>query len=258
MTRFELNRKKGLIIGIANQHSIAWGCARAARELGAELALTYLNDKARPHVEPLAAELGAALFCRCDVAVEAEVEQVFSEIEKHWGRLDFLIHSIAWAPLADLRGRLIDSSREGFLQAMDISCHSLMRLCKRAEPLLAEGGGVIAMSYLGAERVVKNYNLMGPVKAALESAVRYLAFELGPRNIRVNAISAGPIATRAAGGLAGFDRLLEQSQALAPLARKLGIDDVGGSAAFLLLEAAAAITGEVIHVDCGGHARGPG
>ena len=258
MTRFDLSQKKGLIIGIANQHSIAWGCAKAARELGAELALTYLNDKARPHVEPLAAELGAALFCRCDVAVEAEVERVFSEIEQHWGRLDFLIHSIAWAPLADLRGRLIDSSREGFLQAMDISCHSLMRLCKRVEPLLTEGGGVIAMSYLGAERVVKNYNLMGPVKAALESAVRYLAFELGPRNIRVNAISAGPIATRAAGGLAGFDRLLEQSQTLAPLTRKLGIDDVGGSAAFLLSEAAAAITGEVIHVDCGGHARGPG
>ena len=258
MTRFDLNQKKGLIIGIANQHSIAYGCARAARELGAELALTYLNDKAKPHVEPLARELNAALFYRCDVAVEAEVEQVFAGIEKHWGGLDFLIHSIAYAPLPDLQDRLIDSSREGFLQAQDISCHSLMRLSKRAEPLLAEGGSIIAMSYLGAERVVKNYNLMGPVKAALESSVRYLARELGPSNIRVNAISAGPIATRAASGLADFDQLLEQTHALAPLARKLSIDDVGGCAAFLISEAAAAITGELIHVDCGYHSHGLG
>lgn len=254
MTRFDLSDRKGLIIGIANEHSLAYGCAKAIREQGGRLAVTYLNDKARPHVEPLATELRAELFLPCNVGDGEQVDRVFTLIREHWGELDFLIHSIAFAPLADLQGRLTDSSREGFLEAMDISCHSLMRLAKQAQPLMNNGGSILTMSYIGAERAVQNYNLMGPVKAALESAVRYLALELGPQDIRVNAISAGPVATRAASGLAEFDRLLDKASQRAPLGRPLSGDDVGSLAAFLASDGARSITGETLYVDSGYHA----
>ncbi|MCS3902717.1 enoyl-[acyl-carrier protein] reductase I [Methylohalomonas lacus] len=255
MTRFDLSNKKGLIVGIANEQSLAYGSAQAIREQGGRLAITYLNDKARPHVEPLANELGSELFLPCNVTRPDEVDAVFTQIREHWGGLDFLIHSIAYAPLADLQGRLIDSSRDGFLEAMDISCHSLMRLAKQAEPLMKDGGSILTMSYIGAERAVANYNLMGPVKAALESAVRYLAHELGPRDIRVNAISAGPVATRAASGLADFEKLIERANQHAPLNRPLSVADVGSLAAFLVADGAYSITGETLHVDGGYHAR---
>ena len=187
---FDLQGKKGLVVGIANEHSIAWGCARAFRSAGAELAVTWLNDKARPFVEPLAHELHAPIQMPLDVEQNGQMEAVFDAIGDRWGRLDFL--------LADLHGRVTDSSREGFARAMDISCHSFARMARLAEPLMKGGGSLLAMSYLGAEEVISNYGLMGPVKAALESSVRYLASELGPQGIRVNAISPGPLATRAA------------------------------------------------------------
>ncbi len=193
-----LEGRKALVIGIANEHSIAYGCARAFRAAGAEVAVTYLNEKARPFVEPLAQELEAAIFEPCDVSVAGQLEHVFDVVRERWGRLDVALHSIAFAPKADLQGRLVDSSAEGFAVAMDISCHSFIRMARLAEPLMDEGGTLFAMSYLGAERVVPNYNMMGPVKAALESSVRYLAHELGPRRIRVHAISPGPLKTRAA------------------------------------------------------------
>ncbi len=256
MSRFDLKGKKGLIVGIANQQSIAYGCAQAFREQGAELAVTYLNEKAKSHVEPLAKELDASLFMPCDVSSDEQLDALFDAVESQWGELDFLVHSIAFAPLNDLHGRLVDSSREGFLLAMDISCHSLMRLAKRAEGLMKNGGSIFAMTYVGAEKVVKNYNLMGPVKAALECSVRYLAYELGPKGIRVHAISPGPISTRAASGLAGFEMLLDESAAHAPLKKELTVEDVGALTAFLATDAAAALTGDSMHVDCGYHIIG--
>ena len=192
-----LEGRKGLVVGIANAHSIAYGCAGAFRALGAELAVTYLNDKARPYVEPLAQELQAPIFLPCDVQDDAQVDGLFAAIRQRWGRLDFALHAVAFAPKPDLQGRLTDSSREGFLMAMDISCHSFIRLARRAEPLMTDGGALLTLSFAGAERVVRNYDLMGPVKAALECAVRYLAYELGPKGIRVHALSPGPIHTRA-------------------------------------------------------------
>ena len=256
MNRFDLTGKKGLIVGIANQQSIAYGCAKALKEQGASLALSYLNEKAKPHVEPLAKELNAELFLPCDVSKQVQVDALFDEIERHWGKLDFLIHSIAFAPLDDLHGRLVDSSREGFLLAMDLSCHSLMRLVKKSEDLMKNGGSIFAMTYLGSEKVIKHYNLMGPVKAALESSVRYLAYELGAKNIRVHAISPGPIATRAASGLAEFDELLEKANQRSPLDKNLNIDDVGSLVSFLVSDAASSMTGDVIHIDSGYHIMG--
>ncbi|MBL1143000.1 MAG: enoyl-ACP reductase FabI [Proteobacteria bacterium] len=256
MSRFDLTGKKGLIVGIANQQSIAYGCAKALNEQGANLAITYLNDKAKPHVEPLADEVNADLFMPCDVTVQDQVDILFDEIENQWGELDFLVHSIAYAPLDDLHGRLIDSSRDGFLMAMDLSCHSLMRLVKKSEGLMKNGGSIFAMTYLGSEKVINNYNLMGPVKAALESSVRYLAYELGPKNIRVHAISPGPIATRAASGLAGFDNFLEMANNRSPLKNDLIVDDVGSLVCYLASDAASSMTGDVIHVDRGYHIMG--
>lgn len=251
-----LEGKKGLVIGIANQKSIAYGCAKACRAQGAELALTYLNDKAKKFVQPLAKELESELFLPCDVTNDEQLDTLFAEIEEKWGKLDFLIHSIAFAPLDDLHGRLVDSSKEGFLMAMDISCHSLMRMVKRAEPLMKEGGSVFAMSYFGAEKAIPNYNLMGPVKAALESSVRYLAYELGGKGIRVHAISPGPIQTRAASGLAEFDQLLDKAQSESMLNKPLDIDHVGALTAFLASDAASAMTGDTLYVDGGYHMVG--
>lgn len=253
MSTTDLTGKKGLVIGVANRHSIAYGCAQSLVAQGAEVAVTYINDKARSYIEPLAEELGAPLLLHCDVTSDEQLDNLFKEIEQKWGKLDFLVHSIAFAPMDDLQGRLVDSSREGFLMAMDISCHSLMRLVKRAEPLMIDGGAIFAMSYFGSEKVVDHYNLMGPVKAALESSVRYLAYELGAEKIRVHAISPGPIQTRAASGLSDFDDLLTKASNQSPLKKQLQIEDVGALVAFLASDAATAITGDTLYVDGGYH-----
>jgi enoyl-[acyl-carrier protein] reductase I len=251
-----LEGKKGLVIGIANENSIAYGCARAFRSFGAELAITYLNEKAKPYVEPLAQELEAPIFMPLDVQVEGQMEAVFAEIERRWGRLDFALHSIAFAPRADLHGRVVDCSREGFLLAMDVSCHSFIRMARLAEPLMKDGGALFTMSYFGAERVVENYNLMGPVKAALEASARYLAAELGPKGIRVHAISPGPLKTRAASGIAQFDELLDKAAARAPARSLVTIEDVGFATAGLATDAAKLITGDTIYIDGGYHIMG--
>ncbi|WP_018260539.1 enoyl-ACP reductase FabI [Methylobacterium sp. WSM2598] len=243
--------KRALVLGVANAHSIAYGCARVFRRLGAEIALTYLNEKAKPYVEPLARELNAPIFVPCDVQREGDLEAVFRQIAETWGRLDIALHSIAFAPKEDLQGRLVDSSGEGFGIAMDVSCHSFIRMARLAAPLMTEGGTLLTMSYHGASKVVPNYNLMGPVKAALESAVRYLAYELGDRDIRVHAVSPGPLKTRAASGLKDFDLLLNEAVARAPIGELVDIDDVGLTAAYLTTPFAARLTGMTVYVDGG-------
>jgi enoyl-[acyl-carrier protein] reductase I len=251
-----LTGKKGLVLGIANEHSIAYGCAQAFRALGAELAITYLNDKAKPFVAPLAAALQAPLFLPCDVRAAGQLEGVFDAIRQNWGKLDFALHAIAFAPKEDLHGRLIDCSLDGFLVAMDVSCHSFLRMSRLAEPLMSEGGALFTMSYYGAEKVIEHYNVMGPVKAALESAVRYLAYELGPRGIRVHAISPGPVKTRAASGIDHFDELMERAAQRAPARRLVSIEDVGAATAVLATDYAKLITGETAYVDGGYHILG--
>ena len=243
--------KKGLVVGVANDASIAWGCAKAFRDQGAELAITYLNDKAKTYVQPLAERLKAPIFLPLDVTQVHQQIVLFETIAKTWGRLDFLLHSIAFAPKADLQGRVTDSSREGFMTAMDISCHSLIRLVKSAETLMKDGGAVLTMSYYGANKVVTNYNLMGPVKAALEASVRYLAAELGGSQIRVNALSPGPVKTRAASGLADFDELMQKAAEEAPLRQVVTIEQIGEMAAFLVSDRARQVTGQVLYVDAG-------
>ena len=248
-----LEPKRGLVIGIANDQSIAWGCAKAFRALGAELAVTYLNDKARKYVEPLARQLEAPILMPLDVSKPGEIEAVFERIEKEWGELDFLLHSIAFAPKETLQGRVVDAPRDGFLTTMDVSCWSFIRMAHLAEPLMKNGGTLFTMSYYGSQMVVKNYNIMGVAKAALESAVRYIAAELGPKGIRVHAISPGPLATRAASGIPEFDELLEKAKEKAPARSLVSIDDVGIATAFLAHDAARLITGETLYVDGGYH-----
>jgi enoyl-[acyl-carrier protein] reductase I len=251
-----LSDKKGLVIGIANEHSIAYGCAGAFRALGAEVAITYLNEKAKPYLEPLARQLEAPILLPCDVREVGQLEAVFQVIRETWGRLDFALHSIAFAPKEDLHGRLTDCSRDGFLLAMDVSCHSFIRMARLAEPLMRNGGALFTMSYYGAERVIEHYNVMGPVKAALESAVRYLAYELGPKGIRVHAISPGPVKTRAASGIDHFDDLIERAAKLAPGRSLVSIEDVGMATAVLATDYAKLITGETVYVDGGYHILG--
>ncbi len=251
-----LEGKKGVVLGIANRRSIAYGCAAAFRFLGAELALTYLNDKARPYVEPIAEELEAPIFLPCDVEREGQLEAVFEAAEKRWGGIDFALHSIAYAPKEDLSGRLLDSSSSGFARAMDISCHSFVRMARLAEPMMNRGGAIFAMSYYGAEKVVPHYNVMGPVKAALECSVRYLAHELGPKEIRVHAISPGPIRTRAASGINEFDELLARAETRAPRHQLVTIKDVGIATAALATPAGHLITGNTIYIDGGYHVMG--
>jgi len=247
-----LDRKKGLVVGIANDQSIAWGCAKAFRALGADLVVTYLNDKAKKFVEPLARELEARLM-PLDVSVPGQMEAVFERIEAEWGRLDFVVHSIAFSPKDTLRGRVVDAPREGFLTTMDVSCWSFIRMAHLAEPLMKNGGTLFTMSYYGSQMVVKNYNIMGVAKAALESAVRYIAAELGPKGIRVHAISPGPLATRAASGIPEFDELLEKARSKAPAQSLISIEDVGVTTAFLAHDAARLITGDTLYVDGGYH-----
>jgi enoyl-[acyl-carrier protein] reductase I len=243
--------KKALVVGIANDHSIAWGCAKAFHAAGAELAVTYLNEKARPHVAPLAEAVGAPILLPLDVREDAQMDAVFEAIAERWGRLDIVLHSLAFAPLTDLHGRVVDSSREGFAAAMDISVHSFVRMAKRAEPLMAEGGALFTVSFHGADKVVSSYNIMGPVKAALEATTRELASELGPKGIRVHTLSPGPLATRAASGLKDFDALMQDALQRAPLGRLVTIEECGAMAAFLASDAAAGLTGGLHYIDGG-------
>lgn len=244
---------RALVTGVANAESIAYGCARAFSELGAELALTYLNDKAKPYVEPLANELGAALLLPLNVEDDVQLDAVFDSVRECWGSLDIVLHSIAYAPKDDLQGGLLESSAQGFAYAMDVSCHSFIRMAKRAAPLMPCGGTLFAMSYDGANRVVPNYSLMGPVKAALEASCRYLAYELGPLGIRVHAISPGPLKTRAASGLPDFDRMLAEAVERAPLGELVDIMDVGYATAYLATRYARRLTGNTVYIDGGAH-----
>jgi len=245
--------KVGLVAGVANEHSIAAGCARAFRAAGAELALTYLNDRAKPFVTPLAAAVDASVLLPLDVEAEGSLESVFAGIKAKWGRLDFLLHSIAFCPREDLHGRVTDCSRAGFARAMDVSVYSFIRMARLAEPLMPNGGCLLTVSYYGAEKVVDHYNAMGPVKAALEASVRYLAAELGPEGIRVNAISPGPLKTRAASGIDNFDALIDEARTRAPEHRLVSIDDVGAMAAGLVSDLAPNVTGNIAYVDAGYH-----
>ena len=248
-----LEGKRGLIVGIANENSIAWGCAKAFHAFGAELAVTYLNDKARKYVEPLAQAVEAQIVMPLDVRAEGQLEAVFERIAEQWGSLDFVVHSIAFSPKDALQGRVADVSRDGFLTTMEVSCWTFIRMAHLAEPLMRKGGTLFTMTYYGSQMVVKNYNIMGVAKAALESAVRYLAAELGPKGIRVHAISPGPLATRAASGIPEFDTLLDKAKAKAPARSLVSADDVGVATAFLAHDAARLITGETLYVDGGYH-----
>ncbi|WBT40120.1 MULTISPECIES: enoyl-ACP reductase FabI [Hyphomicrobium] len=249
----DLAGKRGLVVGIANQHSIAAGCAAAFAEAGAELAITYLNDKAMPFVEPVAKTLGASILVPCDVRIPGQLDAVFERIEADWGTLDFLLHSIAFAPREDLHTSVVNCSPEGFALAMDVSCHSFIRMAKLAAPLMKNGGCLLTVSFYGADRVVENYNLMGPVKAALEASVRYIAADLAEKRIRAHAISTGPVKTRAASGIDRFDELLEEVQKRTPAGRLVGIDEIGRVAAFLVSGAAAPLSGSVVYADNGYH-----
>jgi enoyl-[acyl-carrier protein] reductase I len=248
-----LRGKKILVTGVANDQSIAWGCAKAFHGFGAEIAMTFLNDKAKPYVEPLAKQVDARMLMPLDLRKEGELEAAFRRIEREWGGIDICLHSLAFAPAKDLQGRVVDCSKEGFLTAMDISCWSFIRMAKLAEPLMTAGGTLFTMTYYGSQMVVEHYNLMGPVKAALESATRYLAAELGPKGIRVHAISPGPLKTRAASGITAFDELLQKAQSKAPSRSLVSVEDVGAAVAFLGMDAAKLITGETLYIDGGYH-----
>jgi enoyl-[acyl-carrier protein] reductase I len=248
-----LKGKRGLVVGIANEHSIAFGCAAKLRAFGAEVAITWLNEKAERFVRPLGEQLRASLMLPLDVEQPGELEAVFERIRAEWGQLDFVIHSIAFAPRDDLHGRVVDCTAEGFAQAMRVSCWSFLRMAHLAEKLMPEGGVLVTMSYYGSDKVVGNYNLMGPVKAALEAAVRYAAAELGPRGIRVFAVSPGPLRTRAASGIAQFDELVEMARSRAPAHRLVDIAEVGRVVAFLVGGASSGMTGDTIYVDGGLH-----
>lgn len=249
----DLDGKRGLVVGIANEHSIAAGCAETFRQCGARLGASYLNDKAKPYVEPVAQALGIEWLAPCDVREPGQLEALFERVKNEWGGLDFLLHAIAFAPKEDLHGRVVDCSAEGFAMAMEISCHSFIEMAHLAEPLMPNGGSLLTLTFYGSERVVEHYNLMGPVKAALESSTRYLAAELGAKGIRANAISPGPIMTRAASGIDRFDELMERAAEQVPERSLVTVADVGAAAAFLASDAARHITGVVLPVDSGQH-----
>jgi len=248
--------KNALIVGIANEDSIAYGCAHMLKQVGANIALTYLNDKAKPFVDKTVAHLKPDIYERCDVTNDNDIKNLFMTIQSKWNQLDIFIHSIAFAPKEDLQGPIIESSKKGFLLAMDISCHSFMRMANFAKPLMKNGGSMFAMSFYGAEKVVENYNLMGPVKAALEASVRYMAVELGQNKIRVIAISPGPVNTRAASGLSKFDELMIKAREKSPLQTLVDIYDVGAMVTFLASDHAKNVTGDTIYIDGGYHIVG--
>ncbi|GAB0117459.1 enoyl-ACP reductase FabI [Acidisoma sp. 7E03] len=248
--------KRGVVMGVANDRSIAWGIAAACAAQGAEIAFTYQGEALEKRVRPLAESIGADLVLPCDVADEASIDAAFAEVEKRWGKIDFLVHAIGWADKAYLRGRYLDTPRQAFLQAMDISCYSFVAVSQRAAAMMPEGGSLLTLTYLGAERVMPHYNVMGVAKAALEASVRYLAADLGEKNIRVNGISAGPIKTLAASGIGDFRYILKWNELNAPLGRNVTTEEVGGSGLYLLSDLGRGVTGEVHHVDCGYHIVG--
>ncbi|KAF0132502.1 enoyl-ACP reductase FabI [Methylocystis sp. L43] len=248
-----LRGKRGLVVGVANENSIAFGCASKLRAFGAELAVTYANEKSERYVRPLAEQIQASLIMPLNVEHPGELKAAFDQIRTEWGRLDFVIHSIAFAPRDDLHGRVIDCSLQGFQQAMQISCYSFIEMARLAEPLMTEGGAILTMSYYGADKVVNHYNIMGPVKAALQATVRYLAAELGDKDIRVYAVSPGPLKTRAASGIAQFDELVDAAVARSPAHRLVDIAEVGRVVAFLVGGGASGMTGDTIYVDAGLH-----
>ena len=248
--------KKGLIMGVANDRSIAWSIAQAVHAHGAELAFTYQGDAFGKRVKPLAESVDSTMVMDCDVANEASVENVFATVGERWGRLDFLVHAIAYSDPNELKGKYVETTRANFLRSMEISCYSFTDAVRRAVPLMKEGGSAITLSYYGAERVMPHYNVMGLCKAALEASVRYLAVDLGGQNIRVNAISAGPIKTLAASGIGDFRYILKWNQYNSPLKRNVAAEDVGGAGLYLLSPLSAGVTGEVHHVDCGYHVVG--
>lgn len=243
--------KRGLIVGVANERSIAWGIARQARAAGAELAFTFQGEALERRVRPLAAEAGSTIVEPLDVTHASEVEALFDKLRRDWGRLDFLVHSIAWAERSDLQGRTVDTSRDGFLKALEISAYSLIALSRAAEPLMTDGGSILTLTYYGAVKAVPNYNVMGIAKAALESSVRYLALDLGPSRIRVNGISAGPIKTLAAAGVSGLRSMLGEAAERAALRRNVDTDDVGKAGVYLLSHLSSGVTGEIHYVDAG-------
>lgn len=250
---FDLKGKKGLVLGLANSNSIAWGCARQAHLMGAQVVASCLNDKARAYVEPMTQPLGIDLQT-CNIEVPEELEKFVNHAHQQLGQFDFVIHSIAWAPLQDLHGRVVDSTSSGFARAMDVSCHSFAALAKLCAPFMPQGGSMVTMTYLGADEAVPHYGLMGPVKAALESLVRYMALELGSQNIRVHAVSPGPIPTRAASGIEAFDELMKHNIQKAPLGRLVSLEEIANLSTFLCTDAASGMTGQTIYVDAGSHA----
>jgi enoyl-[acyl-carrier protein] reductase I len=248
--------KRGVIMGVANERSLAWGIASACAAQGAEIAFTYQGEALGRRVRPLAASVGASVVLPCDVADESTIDAAFDEVQRHWGSIDFMVHAIGFADKQFLRGRYVDTPREAFLQALDISCFSFTAVCRRAAALMPQGGSLLTLSYLGAERVVPHYNVMGVAKAALEASVRYLAMDLGAAGIRVNAISAGPIKTLAANGIGDFRYILRWNQLNSPMERNVGLEEVGGAGMYLLSDLSTGVTGEVHHVDCGYHVIG--
>jgi len=248
--------KKGLVMGVANDRSIAWGIAKAAHEQGAELAFTFQGDALKKRVGPLAESVGSSIVLPCDVTDTASMDAVFAEIEKTWGKLDFLVHAIAYSDKEELKGQYIDTSEENFQQTMNISCYSFTALCQRARKLMTDGGSMVTLTYFGAERVMPHYNVMGVAKAALEASVRYLAEDLGKENIRVNALSAGPMKTLAASGIGDFRYILKWNEYNSPLRRNVNLDDIGGAGLYLLSDLSSGVTGETHHVDCGYHLVG--
>ncbi|MCA0370421.1 MAG: enoyl-ACP reductase FabI [Proteobacteria bacterium] len=248
--------KRGLIVGLANDHSLAWGIAQALQAQGAELAFTYQNEALQKRVEPLGRTLGAEIFLPCDVSDEEQMASVFDHLKGTWGSLDFVLHAVGFSNKDELKGLYMDTSHANFLHTMDVSCYSFTRMCRLAAPLMNEGGALLTLTYLGAERVMPHYNVMGVAKAALEASVRYLACDLGPRGVRVNALSAGPARTLAASGIGDFRYILKWNQDNAPLRRNVTLEDVGGAAMYLLSPLSSAVTGETHHVDCGYHVVG--
>ena len=248
--------KRGLIMGVANDRSIAWGVAKACHEAGADLAFTYQGEALKKRVDPLAASIGVDTVLPCDVTDAASMDAVFATLAEKWGGLDFVLHAIAYADKAELKGRYVDTSAENFAMSLNISCYSFTAIARRAEKLMDQGGAMLTLTYYGAEKVMPHYNIMGVAKAALEASVRYMAMDLGPQNIRVNALSAGPIKTLAASGIGDFRYILRWNELNSPLRRNVGQDDIGKAGLYLLSDLSSGVTGECHHVDCGYHVVG--